>query len=55
MRIEDMSKAKLIKEISLAEQKLNSPAWVRNNRRWWVGVVVRNLAKLKEELRSRDT
>tara|TARA_B100001564_G_scaffold247882_1_gene210382 strand:- start:1350 stop:1514 length:165 start_codon:yes stop_codon:yes gene_type:complete len=54
MKIQDMTRAKLEEEIRLAQKKLNSPAWVRNNRRWWVGVVVRNLGKLEEELRSRD-
>jgi len=54
MRIQDMSKAELIEQISLAERKLNSSAWVRNNRRWWVGVIFRHHAKLKAELRSRQ-
>ncbi len=48
-----MSKAELIEQISLAERKVNSPAWVRNNRRWWVGVMVNHLAKLREELARR--
>lgn len=55
MRIQDMSKVELIEQISLAKAKLNRPAWVRNNRRWWVGVMVNHLAKLEAELKSRDT
>ena len=50
-----MSKAELIEQISLAKAKLHRPAWVRNNRRWYVGVMINHLAKLEAELKSRDT
>jgi len=55
MKISDMSKAKLIEEIGLAEKKLANHHWIRQTRRWRVGVMVNHLAKLREELRSRDT
>ena len=53
MKIQNMSRDKLIDEINRTERKLNSPAWVRNNRRWWVGVMVNHLAKCREELARR--
>ena len=37
MKISDMSRSKLLEEIQATERKVNSPSWVRNNRRWWVG------------------
>ena len=55
MRIQDMSREKLIKEIEIATKKLNNHHWIRNTRRWRVGVMVNHLAKLHEELKSRDT
>tara|TARA_B100001057_G_scaffold352267_1_gene353920 strand:+ start:851 stop:1018 length:168 start_codon:yes stop_codon:yes gene_type:complete len=55
MRIQDMSKAKLIEQISLAEKKLANHHWIRNTRRWRVGVMINHLGKLREELKSRDT
>tara|TARA_R100001230_G_C5616679_1_gene127015 strand:+ start:525 stop:695 length:171 start_codon:yes stop_codon:yes gene_type:complete len=54
MKISDMSRNKLLEEIQATERKVNSPAWVRNNRRWWVGVMVNHLAKLREELARRQ-
>ena len=55
MRIQDMSKVELIEQLRLAKRKVNSPSWIRNNRRWWVGVMINHLAKLEAELKSRDT
>ena len=52
MKISDMSRSKLLEEIQATERKVNSPSWVRNNRRWWVGVMVNHLAKLREELQG---
>ena len=53
MKIQNMTRAKLEEEIRITERKVNSPAWVRNNRRWWVGVMINHLAKLREELARR--
>ena len=55
MTIKDMSRAKLIEQIGWAEKKLANHHWIRNTRRWRVGVMVNHLGKLREELQSRDT
>ena len=53
MKIQNMTKQQLIESIEKAENKLNNAKWVKQQTKFWLGVYVVHIAKLKTELRGR--
>ena len=53
MKINKMSKDELIKSIEKAENLLNNRRWIKQNTKFWIGVYINHLAKLRNELLKR--
>jgi phosphoenolpyruvate carboxylase len=53
MKIQKMSKDDLIKNIEKAENLLNNKRWIRQQTKFWIGVYINHLAKLRNELLKR--
>lgn len=53
MKIEKMTKKQLIENIEKAEKLLDNKKWIRSQTKFWVGVYVNHLAKLRQELKGR--
>ena len=53
MKIEKMSKDDLIKSIEKANNLLNNKRWVKQQTKFWIGVYINHLAKLRTELKQR--
>ena len=53
MKINKMSKNDLIKNIEKAENLLNNKRWIKQTTKFWLGVYVNHLAKLRAELKKR--
>jgi hypothetical protein len=53
MKINKMSKDDLIKNIEKAENLLNNKRWIKQTTKFWLGVYVNHLAKLRAELKKR--
>ena len=51
--MENMTKQQLINSISKAEKLLDSKKWIRSQSKFWIGVYVNHLAKLRQELKGR--
>ena len=52
-KINKMTKKQLIENIEKAESKLNNAQWVKQQTKFWLGVYVVHLAKLRAELKGR--
>jgi len=52
-KITNMSKNDLIKSIEKAENLLNNKRWIKQNTKFWLGVYINHLAKLRAELKKR--
>ena len=52
-KITNMSKDDLIKSIEKAENLLNNKRWIKQNTKFWLGVYINHLAKLRAELKKR--
>jgi hypothetical protein len=53
MKIQKMSKDDLIKNIEKAENLLNNKRWIKQQTKFWIGVYINHLAKLRTELKNR--
>lgn len=53
MKIEKMSKEDLINSIEKANNLLNNKRWVKQQTKFWIGVYINHLAKLRTELKQR--
>jgi hypothetical protein len=53
MKIKNMTKKQLIENIEKAENLINNKRWVKSQTKFWVGVYVNHLAKLRQELKGR--
>ena len=53
MKIKNMTKEQLIDSINKAEKLLNNKGWIKSQSKFWVGVYVVHLAKLRQELKGR--
>ena len=51
-KITKMSKDDLIKSIEKAENLLNNKRWIKQNTKFWLGVYINHLAKLRAELKE---
>ena len=54
MKIKEMTKQQLIKNIEIAEKKIKSAQWVKNHSKFWLGVMIVHQAKLRAELTRRE-
>ena len=52
-KITKMSRDDLIKSIEKAENLLNNKRWIKQNTKFWLGVYINHLAKLRAELKRR--
>ena len=52
-KITNMSKNDLIKNIEKADNLLNNKRWVKQQTKFWLGVYVNHLGKLRAELKRR--
>ena len=52
-KITKMSKDDLIKNIEKADNLLNNKRWIKQQTKFWLGVYVVHLAKLRAELKGR--
>ena len=52
-KITNMSKDDLIKSIEKAENLLNNKRWIKQQTKFWIGVYINHLAKLRIELKKR--
>ena len=52
-KLTKMSKDDLIKSIEKAENLLNNKRWIKQNTKFWLGVYINHLAKLRNELLKR--
>ena len=52
-KITKMSKDDLIKSIEKAENLLNNKRWIKQQTKFWIGVYINHLAKLRIELKKR--
>ena len=53
MKIKNMTKQQLIESIEKAESRLKNAQWIKSQSKFWVGVYVVHLAKLRQELKGR--
>jgi len=53
MKMENMTKQQLIDSINKAEKLINNKKWIKSQSKFWVGVYVVHLAKLRQELKGR--
>lgn len=53
MKMKNMTKRELIESIKKAEGLINNKNWIKHQSKFWIGVYVVHLAKLRQELRSR--
>ena len=53
MKINKMSKEQLIENIEKAENLLNNRRWIKQQTKFWIGVYINHLAKLRNELLKR--
>tara|TARA_A100001015_G_scaffold259446_1_gene303415 strand:+ start:607 stop:771 length:165 start_codon:yes stop_codon:yes gene_type:complete len=53
MKMKNMTKQELIESIKKAEGLINNKNWIKHQSKFWIGVYVVHLAKLRQELRSR--
>ena len=52
-KLTKMSKEQLIENIEKAENLLNNKRWIKQQTKFWIGVYVNHLAKLRNELLKR--
>lgn len=53
MKIKNMTKKQLIESIEKAEKLINNKKWIKSQSKFWIGVYVVHLAKLRQELKGR--
>ena len=53
MKITKMSREDLINSIEKADNLLNNKRWVKQQTKFWIGVYINHLAKLRNELKNR--
>ena len=53
MKMKNMTKEQLIESINKAEKLIANKKWIKSQSKFWVGVYVVHLAKLRQELKGR--